>query len=53
VSGTTVTLTAHPGLLSGVGPWTGCDTVSPDGTMCTVTMNGARSVTADFTLLDV
>jgi hypothetical protein len=49
VSGTTVTLTATPDLLSGFGGWSGCDAVS--GTTCTVNMNSARSVTADFTLL--
>jgi len=49
VSGTTVTLTATPGLLSGFGGWSGCDAVS--GNTCTVNMNSARSVTADFTLL--
>jgi len=49
VSGTTVTLTATPGLLSGFGGWSGCDSVS--GNTCTVNMNSARSVTADFRLL--
>ncbi|TMQ25662.1 MAG: hypothetical protein E6K65_16290, partial [Nitrospirae bacterium] len=49
VSGTTVTLTATPGMLSGFGGWTGCDIAS--GNTCTVKMNAARSVTADFTLL--
>ena len=48
-SGTTVKLTATPGLLSGFGGWTGCDSVS--GNTCTVKMNAARSVTADFKLL--
>ena len=50
-SGTTVTLAATPGLLSGFGGWTGCDSVS--GNTCTVNMNSARSVTADFTLLGI
>jgi len=49
VSGTTVTLTATPGLFSGFGGWSGCDAVS--GRSCTVDMNSARSVTANFTLL--
>jgi hypothetical protein len=49
VSGTTVTLTATPAFLSGFGGWTGCDSVS--GKTCTVSMNSARSVTADFRLL--
>ena len=49
VSGTTVTLTATPGLLSGFGGWSGCDAVS--GNSCTLDMNSARSVTANFTLL--
>ncbi len=49
VSGTTVTLTATPGFLSGFGGWSGCDAVS--GNSCTVNMNSARSVTADFTFL--
>jgi len=49
VSGTTVTLTATPDLLSGFGGWSGCDSVS--GNTCTVNMNSARSVTADFKLL--
>jgi len=45
-SGTTVTLTATPNLLSIFIGWSGCDAVSD--TTCTVTMNAARSVTADF-----
>jgi len=49
LSGTTVTLTAAPALLSGFGGWTGCDSVSGD--KCTVSMDSARSVTADFKLL--
>jgi hypothetical protein len=51
VSGTTVTLTATPDVLSGFGGWSGCDSVS--GNTCTVNMNSARSVTADFKLLGV
>src|SRR5438445_6499198 len=49
VSGTTVPLTATPDLLSGFGAWSECDSVS--GNTCTVKMNSARSVTADFKLL--
>ncbi len=49
VSGTSVTLTATPDLFSGFGGWSGCDSVS--GNTCTVDMNSARSVTADFRLL--
>src|SRR3989475_9732341 len=49
VSGTTVTLTATPAFLSGFGGWTGCDSVS--GNKCTVSMDSARSGTADFKLL--
>jgi hypothetical protein len=51
LSGTTVTLTAAPALLSGFGGWTGCDSVSGD--KCTVSMDSARSVTADFKLLGI
>jgi hypothetical protein len=43
---TVVTLKATPGLLSIFNGWSGCDAVS--GTTCTVTMIGARSVTANF-----
>ena len=46
-SGSTVVLTATPtGLLSIFTGWSGCDATS--GTTCTVTMGGARSVTANF-----
>jgi len=45
-SGTAVTLTASAATNSTVAGWIGCDTVS-DAT-CTVTMNGARTVTAVF-----
>src|SRR2546422_862676 len=51
VSGTTVTLTATPDLLSGFGGWSGCDSVS--GNTCTLEMTSARSVTADFRLLGI
>jgi List-Bact-rpt repeat protein/Big-like domain-containing protein/Regulator of Chromosome Condensation (RCC1) repeat protein len=46
-SGTTVTLRATASAGSTFNGWSGCDTVS--GTSCTVTVNGARSVTATFT----
>jgi hypothetical protein len=46
VSGTVVTLRAAPAFLSTFTGWSGCDTVS--GTTCTVAMNRARSVTANF-----
>jgi hypothetical protein len=45
--GTTVTLTAAPfqnNANSSVGPWSGCDSVSADGSTCTVTMDSLRSV---------
>src|SRR2546427_4058650 len=45
-SGTVVTLTASAGGGSTFGGWSGCDGVS--GVTCTVTMSGARSVTATF-----
>jgi hypothetical protein len=41
-----VTLTQRPNLLSTFTGWSGCDTVS--GGTCTVTMNAARSVTANY-----
>jgi alpha-tubulin suppressor-like RCC1 family protein len=44
--GTVVTLTATPLEGSTFTGWSGCDAVS--GTTCTVTMNGARSITAGF-----
>jgi len=44
--GTSVTLTAAPASGSAFTGWSGCDTVS--GTTCTVTMSGARVVTATF-----
>jgi len=47
--GTVVTLTAAPAVGSAFAGWSGCDTAS--GTTCTVSMNGARSVTATFNLL--
>jgi alpha-tubulin suppressor-like RCC1 family protein len=45
-NGTSVTLTANPAGNSIFLGWTGCDSVS--GTTCTVTMTGARTVTAGF-----
>src|SRR5437879_8359632 len=47
-SGTTVTLTPAPSQGSVFAGWSGCDGVSD--TTCTVTMSGARSVTATFNL---
>jgi len=44
--GTVVTLTATPDLLSLFNGWSGCDSAS--GTTCTVTIQTARSVTANF-----
>jgi hypothetical protein len=51
VSGTTVVLTATPTLspLSGIGGWSGCDSVS--GNTCSVNIGAARSVTVQFNLL--
>ena len=46
--GTSVTLTASPASGATFTGWSGCDTVS--GTTCTVTMSGARVVTATFDL---
>ncbi|HTM22799.1 MAG TPA: choice-of-anchor D domain-containing protein, partial [Kofleriaceae bacterium] len=46
--GTTVTLTAGSGAGSAFTGWTGCDTTA--GSTCTVTVNGAESVSAAFTL---
>ena len=44
--GTVVTLTATPAFLSFFDSWTGCDSVS--GATCTVTVNSARTVRANF-----
>ena len=44
--GTVVTLQASPAFLSIFNGWTGCDSAS--GTTCTVTIQAARSVTANF-----
>jgi hypothetical protein len=46
--GTVVTLTAKPGLFINFTGWSGCDTAK--GTTCTVTMNAAKTVTANFLL---
>jgi hypothetical protein len=43
---TVVTLTATPDTLALFNGWTGCDTVSNN--LCTVTMNRARAVAANF-----
>jgi len=45
-SGTVVTLQANPAFLSTFSGWNGCDSVS--GTTCTVNMNSAKSVRANF-----
>ena len=45
-SGSVVTLTATPAMLSVFNGWSGCDTVS--GASCTVSMSAAKSVTANF-----
>jgi len=45
-SGTVVTLTATPGLLSIFTGWSGCD--APSSATCTVTMSAVKSVTANF-----
>lgn len=44
--GSNVTLTATPAAGSDFAGWTGCD--STDGTICNVTMNADKSVTASF-----
>ena len=44
--GTSVTLTAAPDANSALSSWTGCD--STLGLTCTVSMNGAEAVTANF-----
>src|SRR4051812_14872163 len=46
ISGTKVTLTATPSMLTIFTGWSGCDSTS--GNTCTVNMNAARSVTASF-----
>jgi hypothetical protein len=45
-SGTVVTLTAQANATSTFASWSGCDSIS--GSTCTVTMGGARTVTATF-----
>ena len=44
-----VTLTAQPGANSAVGAWTGCDSISSDGTQCSVDMTVNKSVSVAFT----
>jgi hypothetical protein len=44
--GTNETLTAAPAAGSGFVDWTGCD--NPSGATCTMAMNAARTVTANF-----
>ena len=44
--GTVVTLDVTPDLLAIFNGWSGCDSAS--GTTCTVTIDRARSVTANF-----
>jgi hypothetical protein len=44
--GTAVTLTATPDAGSTLAGWTGCD--SATGNQCSVTMNGAKTVSATF-----
>jgi hypothetical protein len=48
--GTVVILTARPNLLALFGGWSGdqCDSVSSNGTVCTVTMSRAKTVVASF-----
>ena len=45
-SGSVVTLTVTPNMLSIFSGWSGCDTAS--GSTCTVTMTAAKTVTANF-----
>ena len=47
-SGTSVTLTATPGVGQQFTGWTGCTAIVGFPNMCTVTMDQARSVTATF-----
>jgi hypothetical protein len=47
-TGTTLQLTAVPGIGSSFAGWSGCDSVN--GTVCTVTMTAAKSVMPIFTL---
>jgi hypothetical protein len=48
--GTVVNLTATPNFLNFFGGWSGdqCDSVSSNGTVCTVTMSRAKTVVASF-----
>jgi Divergent InlB B-repeat domain/Bacterial Ig-like domain (group 2) len=45
-AGAVITLTATPNVGSTFGSWVGCDSVS--GTVCTLTLTGARTVTVQF-----
>jgi hypothetical protein len=47
-SGTTVAITAVPSGSSTFGGWSGCDAVSSNGTVCSVTLVNNRTVTATF-----
>ncbi len=53
--GTRVRLTAIPGQSSTLGSWAGCDIMQAElqDDFCTVTMSGARNVTATFTGVQV
>ena len=51
VRGTTVTLTVKPGARSAFTAWGGACSGGADQPTCTVTMDGARDVTATFTAL--
>ncbi|HKF50528.1 MAG TPA: MBG domain-containing protein [Terracidiphilus sp.] len=46
--GVIVTLTAAAGANSSINGWTGCDSVSTDGTTCSVKMTSSKSITATF-----
>jgi len=43
-----VTFAAAPEALSQFTSWSGCDSVSPGGTLCTVTVGADQTVTANF-----
>ncbi len=46
--GTSITLTAVPDMGNRINHWVGCDSISPDNTTCTVTMNDYKFVTVVF-----
>jgi hypothetical protein len=48
LAGTSVVLTATPSGTDTAPVWTGCDSVSPDGTQCTVTMSSDKTVSVAF-----